>query len=82
MPTFRGAIVNRQILLTVQVFRPPRDPDQKAESFLFRGLPDTGAMIKSSSTIIGKLQRGLTGNPSYQPTLPWREVSRKPHFGP
>lgn len=49
MPTFRGTIVGRQVLLTVHVARPSADLDQGAEVVPFRALLDTGATITSVS---------------------------------
>lgn len=49
MPTFRGTIVDRQVLLTVHVAQPSADPEQGAEVVPFRALLDTGATITSVS---------------------------------
>lgn len=49
MPTFRGTIVGRQVLLTVHVAQPSADPEQGAEVVPFRALLDTGATITSVS---------------------------------
>lgn len=56
MPTFRGAIIDRQILLTVHVSRPSTNSARGSKPAAFRALLDTGATI---SSISGKVVEAL-----------------------
>lgn len=57
MPTFRGEIVDRQILLTTHVARSSGNPHQGADAVPFRALLDTGATITSVSRQIVNILR-------------------------
>ena len=49
MPSFRGTVVNHQIILVVQVSKPSLKPEERSEGLSFRALLDTGATITAVS---------------------------------